>query len=490
MGQMIHPVRRDPHANGGVVGIAHTTQPVGLPPLTAGPHQKRLDRIAVIATFGGLLFGYDTGVINGALEPMKAELGLTTFTEGLVTALLLVGAAVGAMAGGRINDAVGRKRTLSWLAVIFFIGTLGGVFAPDLAVMLPARLVLGFAVGGASVTVPVYLAELAPTERRGNLTGRNELAIVIGQFLAFGINAVIGNVWGEHPGVWRYMLAIAALPAVALFIGMLRVPESPRWLLSKGRDADALAVLMLVRPEDRARAELSEVRELAAEEENLAPGSWADLGTPWIRRIVIAGVGLAIAQQLTGINSIMYYGTQLLETAGFSGSAALIANVANGVLAVVGTFVCLLIIEHFPRRKLILFGLVMTTSLHLLVAVASFLLPEGLTKAVTVLVLVVLFVGFMQACLNMPVWVALAELFPLRIRGFAMGITVFCLWVVNAIITFSFPTIVATTGIQGAFLLFAVVGLGSLLFVKFMLPETAGRSLEQLEEDFASGRFD
>ena len=248
--------------------MSHGFSPTGggtipLPPLRPGPHQRRLDLIAVVATMGGLLFGYDTGVINGALEPMKADLGLTTITEGLVTATLLIGAALGALIGGRMNDRLGRKTTLTIVAVVFFVGTLGGVFAPNIEIMLPARIILGFAVGAASVTVPVYLAELAPTERRGALSGRNELAIVIGQMLAFIINALIFNIWGEHDGVWRIMLAVAAIPAVALFVGMLRMPESPRWLISQGRHDDALAVLVQVRSEDRARAEMAEVEHLA-----------------------------------------------------------------------------------------------------------------------------------------------------------------------------------------------------------------------------------
>src|SRR3954465_16048193 len=174
----------------------HKPGSVTLPPLTAGPHQRRLDLVAIVATLGGLLFGYDTGVINGALEPMKVDLGLTTTGEGLIPSTPLAGAAVGALVCGRLNDTLGRKKTLTILAVLFFVGTLGGVFAPDLLVMIPSRVILGFAVGGASVTVPVYLSELAPTERRGSLAGRNELAIVVGQMLAFIINAIIGNVWG------------------------------------------------------------------------------------------------------------------------------------------------------------------------------------------------------------------------------------------------------------------------------------------------------
>jgi sugar porter (SP) family MFS transporter len=471
-------------------GFAATPQHVTLPPLRPGPHQRRLDLIAIIATFGGLLFGYDTGVINGALEPMKQDLGLTAVTEGLVTSSLLVGAAVGALACGRMNDSLGRKKTLTILAAIFFIGTLGAVFAPTLGVMLPARFVLGFAVGGASVTVPVYLAELAPTERRGTLSGRNELAIVVGQMLAFIINAIIFNVWGEHAGVWRIMLAICAIPAVVLFVGMLRMPESPRWLISKGRHDDALAVLTQVRTEDRARAEMAEVEHLAEEEAEAHMGGWSDLSIPWVRRIMLAGVGLAIAQQCTGINSVMYYGSQLLVVAGFSESAALIANIAPGVIAVIGSAICLFVlIDRVPRRKLIIGGLIATTTCHGLIVLASLLIPDGVVKAYVILVLVVAFVFCMQLALNVPVWVCLSELFPLRMRGFGMGFCVLVLWVANAIIAFCFPILVAGVGITGSFGVFFALGVVFVLFLWKMLPNTSGRSLEELEEAFAAGDF-
>jgi MFS transporter, SP family, major inositol transporter len=470
----------------------HTHKPgtVTLPPLTAGPHQRRLDVITIVATLGGLLFGYDTGVINGALEPMKVDLGLTATGEGLVTSTLLVGAAVGAAACGKLNDALGRKKTLIVLAVLFFVGTIGGVLAPNLAVMIPSRVILGFAVGGASVTVPVYLAELAPTERRGSLAGRGELAIVVGQLLAFAINAIIGTVWGEHPGVWRYMLAVAAIPAVGLFVGMLQMPESPRWLISKNRHDEALEVLMQVRSEERARAEMEEVEFLHEEEEQAKMGGWKDLQMPWVRRLFIAGIGVAIAQQCTGINSIMYYGTQVLTVAGFSASAALIANVANGVLAVVGSAICLFyLMDRVPRRKLIIGGFIATTTAHGLIVISSFLLPDGLTKAFVILIFMVLFVFCMQLALNIPVWVIISEIFPLDIRGLGMGVSVLCLWVTNAIIAFLFPILVETIQIEGAFLVFVVLGLIAIAFLTKFLPETRGRSLEQLEEAFAAGNF-
>ena len=468
----------------------HKPGSVTLPPLTAGPHQRRLDLVTIVATLGGLLFGYDTGVINGALEPMKTDLGLTAAGEGLVTSTLLVGAAVGAAACGKLNDTLGRKKTLTILAVIFFVGTIGCVFAPSIEVMIPSRVILGFAVGGASVTVPVYLAELAPTERRGSLAGRGELAIVVGQLLAFAINAVIGNVWGEHPGVWRYMLAVAAIPAVGLFFGMLQMPESPRWLISKNRHDEALAVLMQVRSEERARAEMEEVEYLHEEEEQANMGGWKDLKIPWVRRIFIAGIGVAIAQQCTGINSIMYYGTQVLTQAGFSASAALIANVANGVLAVIGSALCLFwLMDRVPRRKLIIGGFIATTTAHALIVIAAFLLPEGLTKAFVILFFMVTFVFCMQLALNIPVWVIISEMFPLDIRGFGMGVSVLCLWVANAVIAFLFPIVVEAIRIEGAFLVFVVLGLIAIAFLKVFLPETKDRSLEELEEDFAAGKF-
>ncbi|MFC7752444.1 MFS transporter [Tsukamurella soli] len=226
----------------------------------------------MVATFGGLLFGYDTGVLNGALDPMSKDLGLTSTTTGLVVSTLLIGAAIGSLVCGRMSDAIGRRRSIIILSIIFFLGTLGAVCAPGLAVMLPARFILGIAVGGASVIVPVYLSELAPVERRGTLSGRNDLAIVVGQLAAFVINAVIHALWSGNDEIWRYMLAVCAVPAVCLFVGMLRQPESPRWLISKGRDDEALKVLMMVRTEDRARAEMVEVEELAREEEESQTG--------------------------------------------------------------------------------------------------------------------------------------------------------------------------------------------------------------------------
>ena len=373
--------------------------------------------------------------------------------------------------------------------MIFFVGTLGAVFAPSLGVMLPARFILGFAVGGASVTVPVYLSELAPTERRGTLSGRNELAIVVGQMLAFIINAIIFNVWGEHEGVWRIMLAVCAIPAVVLFVGMLRMPESPRWLISKGRHDDALGVLMQVRTEDRARAEMAE---WSTWPRRRPRPTWAagptshPVGPPDPDRRHRPGDRSAVHRHQLGhvLRKPAAGGGRLPR------SAALIANIAPGVIAVIGSAICLFyLIDRVPRRKLIIGALIATTTCHGLIVLASKLLPDGTAKAYVILALVVAFVFCMQLALNVPVWVCLSELFPLRMRGFGMGLCVLVLWVTNAIIAFCFPILVVTIGITGSFLVFFALGLIFIAFLWKMLPNTSGRSLEQLEEAFAAGDF-
>jgi len=463
---------------------------VALPPLTHGPHSKRLGVIAVIATFGGLLFGYDTGVINGALEPMQDSLGLTPTTEGIMVSAILIGAALGAFTIGRVSDAMGRKRTINTLAILFFVAAVACVVAPTWEFLTVARFFLGIAVGGASVTVPVFLAELAPTEQRGGIVSRNELAIVSGQLAAFTINAIIGTVWGEHDEVWRYMLAVAALPAIALFIGMMRVPESPRWLLAKGREADALAVLQQIRDPERAKAEMAEVRELAHQEAESKSAKLADLvAEPWLRKILFIGIGLAVAQQLTGINSIMYYGTQVLQESGFSQQGALIANVGSGIIAVAAMLVALRIINKVGRRTMLMAGFAGVTLFHLLIGLSSLLIPEGMTRAVVVLVFVIGFVGTMQGTIGPLVWLMLSEIFPLKLRGVGMGLTVLILWMTNFVVSLFFPILVAGVGISSTFFLFAVLNAASLLFAATKVPETNGRSLEQLEEDFSTGNI-
>lgn len=464
-----------------------TATPHALPPDRPGPHSKRLGLIAVVATFGGLLFGYDTGVVNGALKPMKEDLGLTAFREGLVVSVLVFGAAFGAVIGGRLCDRFGRRRTILVLAAVFAFGTFGCFVAPTWQVLALFRFVLGLAVGGSSVAVPVYLAEVSPYEKRGSLVTRNEVMIVSGQFAAFVINAIIFSLWGEHDGIWRFMLLVSVAPAFVLFFGMLRMPESPRWLSAQGRDEAALSVLKQVRSPERAEAEMAEVHQLAEEENASKTGGWADLAVPWVRRLVFIGIGVGICQQVTGINSIMYYGTQLLEDSGFSANSAIVANTFNGLFSVLGITVGIMLINRVDRRTMLLGGYTLIVAFHLLIGLSALLIPDDAAfKPYVIMIFVVCFVFCMQATLGPLGWLILAEIFPLKIRSFAMGLCVFVLWLTNAGVAFGFPPVVASLGIAPTFFIFAALGVLACIFIATSVPETRGKTLEQFEEEFSS----
>lgn len=460
-----------------------------LPPLTKGPHSRRLGQVATVATLGGLLFGYDTGVINGAIQPMSAELGLDSSHIGVVTSSLLAGAAFGALTIGKMADAIGRRVTILFLAALFFFGSIACAIAPGLGILIIGRVLLGLAVGGASTVVPVFLAELAPYEIRGSLSGRNEMMIVVGQLAAFVVNAILGNVWGHHDHIWRVMLAVCAIPAIFLFIGMLRMPESPRWLLTKGRKEEAFAILATIRSEERAAAEVRDIeRTLASEETLVSPSVSSMLKDKWIVRILFVGVALAVFQQLTGINSIMYYGSIVLEEAGFAANAALIANIAPGVIAVIGAFIALWMMEKINRRTTVITGYSLVTIFHLLIGSSAFWLPEDAAiRPWVLLVLIVGFVGSMQTFLNVATWVLLSEIFPQQIRAFGMGFAVFCLWTVNAIVAYVFPVALEAVGLNNTFFGFAAINAVAVLVMIKFLPETRGKSLEEVEVGVTTG---
>lgn len=449
-----------------------------------GSHEKFLRRVTWIATLGGLLFGFDTGVINGALPFMEEDLGLTPFTEGLVASSLVFGAAFGAVTGGQLADRYGRKRMIIVLAMIFLVGTLGASFAPDVTIMVISRLVLGLAVGGASVMVPIYLAELSPASRRGQMVTRNELMIVTGQLIAFTTNAFLGNVFGESDGVWRWMLVIATIPAIGLWIGMNFVPESPRWLASTGNFGATLSVLQQIREREAARQEFEEVQRLAVEDYKAKMGTLKDLSEPWLKRVFVVGLGLAVIQQITGVNSIMYYGTQILTDAGFGAQAALTANIANGVISVAATFVGIWLLGRVGRRPMLMVGQVGTTVALLAIGIFSLVLPEGTARGFVILAFTVTFLAFQQGAISPVTWLMLSEIFPLKIRGMGMGISVFVLWMVNFAVSFSFPILVAALSISSTFFVFAVLGVGAILFAYKFIPETRNKSLEQLEQEF------
>ncbi|MCC8351759.1 sugar porter family MFS transporter [Bacillus sp. AF23] len=450
--------------------------------------RSSLQLIMISATFGGLLFGYDTGVINGALPFMARsdQLNLTPVTEGLVTSMLLLGAAFGALLCGKLADRYGRRKMILNLSFLFFLASLGTAFAPNVLTMVIFRFLLGLAVGGASSMVPAFLAEMAPYEKRGRMVTQNELMIVGGQFLAYVFNAILGVAMADTGHVWRYMLVLCAIPALLLFASMLRVPESPRWLTSKGKKSEALRVLKLIRDEKRAEAEFKEIQAAAVKDSNVEKASIKEFSTPWLRRLLWIGIGVAIVNQITGVNSIMYYGTQILQESGFGTKAALIANIGNGLISVIAVIIGIWLVGRVNRRPILMIGLSGTTTALLFIAIFSIVLDGSAALPYMVLSLTVLFLAFMQGCVGPVTWLVIAEIFPQKVRGLGSGISVFFLWILNFIIGFAFPIMLSSAGLSFTFFIFVALGILAIGFVYKFMPETKGRTLEELEEHFRS----
>ena len=443
--------------------------------------------MALISTLGSLLFGYNTGVINGALPYMARpdQLNLTPVLEGLVGSAICLGCAVGALAGGRIADVIGRKRTLMYLAVLFFVTTLGCALSINAMMMISFRFLLGIAVGGASATVPAYLAEIATGNLRGSLVVMMELVIVSGQLLAYIVNAIIAISFGDNPSIWRYLLGIASIPAILFFFGMMFNKESPRWLVAKGRTSEALEVLQLTHEsEARAIAELNDIQDLINEQANQKKLSFKDFTEPWMKRVLILGVALAVIMQTTGANAIMFYGSQILLTAGFSTEAALIGNISNGIISVMGTICGFYLVRKLTRRAMLGIGLAGTCISNFAIGAVAIIFEGTQILPYIVLSFTVLFLAFMQTFVAPVIWVVISEIFPLRMRGTGMGFAIFFVWITVYAVTFTFPILINLVGLSYSFFIFAVLGILGMLFVKFYMPETKGLSMEDIERKF------
>lgn len=456
-------------------------------------HNGYLTLVSWITGMGALLFGYNTAVVNGALGFMSkpSQLGLSPWAQGVVTSGLTLGAAFGAIFGGPISDRIGRKKTLTWLGVIFTVFGLACGLAPNTTVMIISRFILGLAVGAASGTVPVYLAEISPADKRGKMVSMNQFLIVFGQFLVFVVNAALGSAFGSNAGIWRVMVSLATIPGIVLWIGMYTMPESPRWLTSHNRFADALKVLYKIRSKAQAEAEIKEIEDNAKAEALVQKeaASWKDFKKNWIIQICITGGMLGIIQQFAGINSVMYYGTQILHESGFASNAALIANVANGVFSCIGAVIGMYTVDKLGRKRLEITGLIFCGIALVCVGLISTFAANAAWTPFAIMFIILIYIVVDQGTLGPVTWLLNSEIFPNRYRGIGTGITIFTLWFANFLVGLLFPVLMAAIGMANVFYIFAVCCALGAWFVIVRVPETKGVNLEDIESFFRA-RYD
>jgi sugar porter (SP) family MFS transporter len=431
---------------------------------------------AAITALGGLLFGYDTGVISGALLFIGKDFpGLTSFDKELLTSILLIGALIGALAAGRIADRVGRRPTVLGTAALFVAGVMIAAFSASYVVLVGARVIIGLAVGSASMVVPLYIGEIVPPRIRGALVSFNQLAITAGILASYLVDYGLAS--GRN---WRLMFGLAAIPAILMFTGMLFQRESPHWLVAQGREDEAREVLHRVRDQREIDAEIAEVRELSTRQSSLR-----EVFNPALRHVMIIGVALAVFQQITGINTIIYYAPTLLSAAGLGNSAALLANVVNGAVNVLMTIVAIRLLDRTGRRPLLLGG---TTgmALGMIVVALTFAIGgshlHGHTAYIAIAGLLI-YTGSFAIGLGPVFWLLISEIYPVKIRGQAMSVATMANWGANFVVTVSFLTLLSAIGNAGTFFLFAGLSIVALVYFQRQVPETKNRSLQDIERD-------
>jgi sugar porter (SP) family MFS transporter len=447
--------------------------------------------ISVVAAMGGLLFGWDWVVIGGAKPFFQRYFQLTTESQiGLANSCALIGCLVGALVAGALSDQFGRKRLLIVAALIFAVTSLGNALANNFGVFIAWRIFGGVAIGLASSLSPMYIAEIAPAQIRGKLVAINQLTVVIGILLAQYINwflvrdlpygatdEFIRNSWFGQQG-WRWMFGLTAVPAAFFFIGMFMVPESPRWLAKNGKADRARGILKKIGGDNYADTATAEIQSTLAGGE-IQHVRFAHLLEPKMRKVIVLGVVLAVFQQWCGINVIFNYAEEIFHAAGYDISSVL-KNIAwTGSVNLAFTFVALGVVDRAGRRPLMLFG---SAALAVIYIALGFCYHSGV-KGLPMLLLVLAAISCYAMSLAPVTWVVISEIFPNRIRGAAMAVAVSSLWIACFLLTYTFPMLNAELGSAGTFWLYGAICVAGFVFIKFKLPETKGKTLEQIERE-------
>jgi sugar porter (SP) family MFS transporter len=431
--------------------------------------------LAATTAISGFLFGFDTAVINGVLLLLRREFALSNLQTEIAASSLLLGCLLGAAAASMIGDRYGRRKSLVAAALLFAFSSIGAALASTVTIFAVARLIGGLAIGLASVLTPVYIAEISPSKNRGTLVSLNQLAIVIGILSAYLVNWRVAR-FGESS--WRWMLAVAALPSIAFLFGLLLIPESPRWLISIGDHNQGERVLARMFGEEMAKEQVEAVEQAVAGEE----GSWREVLSPNMRKRLAIGMLLALFSQITGINTVLYYGSIIVSEhfPGQSTSMALIANVIIGTVNVLFTIVAMIFLDRWGRRAIL-----MIASGGM--AVALTLLVIGFNVGVSPLLMlasILLYVAFFALGMGPGPWLIISEIFPTKVRGRAASIATSTLWSGTLLVTFTFLTLVKILNLWGTFALFGALSAFCCIFVWKMVPETKGRTLEQIQQEW------
>lgn len=425
---------------------------------------------ALVAAIGGLLFGFDTAVINGAIVFIKQQFGLSDSQTEIAASSLLLGCVVGASVAAFTSDRFGRKRVLLGAATLFTLSSIGAALPRDLIEFSMARLLGGVAIGIASTLSPLYIAEISPAQKRGLLVSLNQLAIVSGILLSYSVNYLLTS---AGPANWRWMFASAAIPSIAFFLTLLFIPESPRWLVQRGREQEAERILAQMVGSQKASAEMADIRAAISEESG-------DLLDPTFRKALIVAIVIALFSQFTGINTIIYYGSIVFleHVPHQTASTALWANVIIGAINFAATIAGMLLIDRAGRKSLLMsaFGGMAAS----LVAVSAAIHFQA--SGVIVLIFVLIYVACFAVGVGTGTWVLMAEICPTRVRGRAMSLATVCLWSGTLVVTLTFLSLVNVFTASGVFLLYAVVSIVALVFVWRGVPETKGRTLEEIEK--------
>ncbi len=441
--------------------------------------------IYFFGAFGGILFGYDIGVMTGALPFLIEDWSLQgdPVTIGWITSSVLLGAIFGGALSGQVGDRLGGRRGILIAAVIFVVGSILSALAPHdgTIYLIISRTFLGLAVGAASALVPAYMAEMAPARLRGRLSGLNQTMIVTGMLASYTVDFLLRDLPGAW--AWRVMLALAAVPAVILFLGVMRLPESPRFLVRTGSIGDARRVLTIILPEESVDAELAQIQQTVDHEAEIgAHTSWATLLESKYRYLLIAGVGVAAFQQFQGANAIFYYIPLIVERAsGVSAGSALKWPMIQGVILVLGSLLFLAIADRFKRRTLLTVGGSAMGISFILPAIINWIDPTA--NPMLIVVFMSIYVALYSFTWAPLTWVIVGEIFPLAIRGRGAGLASSANWIGSFLVGLLFPIMTASMPQPAVFAIFGVICLLGVLFIRTRVPETRGRSLEEIEAE-------